>query len=208
MIANRPICDKLWDDIDATIACRELFGKKTKGIATKGGEFGGMSTNFIISEVKCEISNKKFRYCPYKTRNVCPNGGIAGIVCIDPEQITLVSNNGKNEGNIIVHGKYPVCGINWDRNDAQVVCNSIYRKQFTERPNEQVPVFTSTVNSAFGSVPNYPFVMSNVQCKGDEKWLTDCVARYHPLDKNQCTVHQAAGVQCAKCTIADLKKNY
>ena len=207
MVGGRPICAAGWDDMDAKIVCsKELgFGGSTKGIATNNGYFGAKSTNFIISEVACESANQKLRDCPHQTRNVCPSGGIAGVVCVDPEQLTLVNQNqAKNQGNVLLHGKYPVCSSNWDEKDAQVVCNSLYGKMFEDR-NSQVPVFKATVNSDFGQAPSNHFIMSNVQCKGNEKFLTDCNANYFPLAKDRNRCQNAAGVQCAKCTVTDLK---
>ena len=207
MVGGRPICANGWDDMDAKVACREKgFGRNTKGIATNNGHFGTAAANFIISEVACESANEKLRDCPHKTRNICPSGGVAGAVCVDPEKLTLVNQNqATNQGNVILHGKYPVCSNNWDKKDAQVVCNSLYREKFQDRDDKQVPVFEATVNSDFGQAPSNHYIMANVQCQGNENWLTDCQANYFPLANDHNNCQKAAGVKCAKCTVTDLK---
>jgi len=210
LVGGRPVCNIGWDDMDAKIVCKELnFGQKTRAIAIR--ERRGTSPYYRISHLGCTGHSENLDECGYKTRNVCPGGGPAWVVCLDPQKLRLFSTNNQithsqnREGNVLF-GDYPVCGSQWDTNDAQVVCNHLYREQFSERENQQVPVFNATKSSFFGKVPKvsstYHHVMDNVRCVGKESWLSDCQADFLDI---QCGVgDRVAGVQCAKCTISDL----
>ena len=48
---NGPVCDDHWDDIDATVVCRQLGF--SSGVAYQGSRWGEVPTNFAMDDVKC-----------------------------------------------------------------------------------------------------------------------------------------------------------
>ena len=201
MVGNRPVCDKNWDTVDAQVVCRDLgHSDATKAIPMTNSAFGGVKKNFLIDDVQCTGSEYKLQQCAYKTRPDCGGADAAGVVCIDNSKLRLVGG-GLREGNVFI-GDQPVCHDLWDISDGQVVCNSLFVREFSSREGQIVPVISVTHNSFYGNSSTDEFVLNDVVCNGKESSLTDCQFITH--DKENCDRHQVAGVSCAKCTPNDL----
>ena len=135
----------------------------------------------------------------FSTRKPCAVNQAAGVVCIDANKLKLVGGS-KRDGNVYI-GDLPVCGKAWDKLDAQVVCNSLYANDFSERRGV-VPVFDVSQAAAYGQATTDTFIMDEVRCNGNEKSLTDC--SFKSYNEKSCGRSQVAGVRCAKCTHNEL----
>ena len=205
IVGGRPVCDDDWDANDAKVVCKNLgFGGATRAIPTSSSTFGRVPTNFRINHVQCSGTETKLYQCAYRTQHNCGSTEGTGVVCVDPTKLSLQKSGAKSyerEGNVFVNG-FPVCDNNWDTRDAQVVCNGLFKQDFSGREGKVVPVFRATTRAHFGNAHTDDFILDAVSCNGDENWLTDCSFKTH--DAETCNRHQAAGVQCAKCTPDDL----
>ena len=76
------VCDEGWDDIDATVVCRELG--YLKGIATKQHQFGSGSSPVWLSQVNCLGNESKLSHCIHSgAGNVgsCSRAQNVGVKC-------------------------------------------------------------------------------------------------------------------------------
>ena len=106
----------------------------------------------------------------------------------------------------------PICDDGWDMKDADVVCKQLgflKAKSHTARSRYGNSTYYKIVSlkvfidifllhitkinfySRFGVVP-YKFSMSNVNCKGDETSIQQCLHRKFDF----CGVNDGAGVEC------------
>ena len=94
--------------------------------------------------------------------------------------VELRNGTDESNGNVYVSGK-PVCDDDWDKVDADVVCQELgFRKAVYH-----------TVGSVFGKV-SPDFAMDNVKCSGIERRLKDCLHTTH----ENCGPGEGAGVVC------------
>jgi len=116
-------------------------------------------------------------------------------------------------GNVRMGG-YPVCGNNWDTNDAKVVCRELGFK-ISENDTKLIQAFQ---RSAFGKEVDI-FEFPEVQCKGYENKLIECIPKgtyscsrlqkaKHPSFLVDC--EGSAGVLClsTKVTITSKAQRY
>ena len=75
------ICDDRWDDIDATIACKQL-GHKV-GYSRPGGTFPSGTANITMDEVNCAGTETKLEDCPFNGwfSHDCNSTQHAGVLC-------------------------------------------------------------------------------------------------------------------------------
>ena len=90
---------------------------------------------------------------------------------------------GRNYGNVFVDGK-PICDVEWDLRDAQVVCAMLNLRD----------ALAATTRSAFGRV-RPPFGRTKVGCEGNETDIRDCSHSIVIPSWWDCNVW-AAGVVC------------
>lgn len=77
----RTICDHGWDDIDATVACRQLGF--LNGTATSQAYFGtGSNPPVWWSQVNCLGNETKLSYCMHSRNGSIENCSYAGVRCI------------------------------------------------------------------------------------------------------------------------------
>ena len=77
-----------------------------------------------------------------------------------------------------------VCDDNWDINDANVVCRMLNYSRALRAPGQ-----------AFFGYGNGKIWLSNVNCKGNETTLLNCVSG---LGASDCDHHEDASVICEK----------
>jgi len=78
------VCDSGWDDIDATVVCRELG--YVNGTATRQAQFGPGSGPVWLNQVGCVGSESKLSHCEHNgAGNVgsCSHAQDAGVICND-----------------------------------------------------------------------------------------------------------------------------
>ena len=76
------ICDSGWDDIDATIVCRELG--YVNGAATRQAQFGTGSGILWLNHVGCLGTENKLSHCMHNgVGNIgsCSHAQDAGVIC-------------------------------------------------------------------------------------------------------------------------------
>ena len=76
------ICDKGWDDTDATVVCRELGF--LEGIATTQTQFGSGTGPVWLRQVDCSGDESKLSHCVHNgagNTKGCPHARDAGVQC-------------------------------------------------------------------------------------------------------------------------------
>ena len=102
--------------------------------------------------------------------------------------IRLIGGSDQTEGRVEVYygGKWgTVCDDSWDINDANVVCRQM---GFGEATNYRI-------SSHFGQGSGQIW-MDNVQCTGNEAYLSDC--SHNGWGTHNCEHNEEAGVVCGK----------
>ena len=75
------ICDDGWDNVDATVACKQLGYKIGYGL--QGEVVVNGSGNIAMDDVACTGSESQLQYCSFAGWNVqnCNHGEDAGVDC-------------------------------------------------------------------------------------------------------------------------------
>ena len=139
------VCQNEWDEKDAKVVCTMMgFSSETKGVPIPSGfvYLPPKDSQFIADRMNCKGDEDSLRHCSYST-SIGANCGqytAAGVVCMDPSGLKLSGGSYAREGNVLL-GDKPVCDKSWDKNDAQVVCNSLFGHEFDRG---HVPVFKAT----------------------------------------------------------------
>lgn len=58
-----PICDDGWDNVDATVVCRQIFGAGARGSAF--GSAVGLTDRFILDDLQCTGVERRLFDCPH-----------------------------------------------------------------------------------------------------------------------------------------------
>ncbi|XP_011406906.2 PREDICTED: deleted in malignant brain tumors 1 protein-like isoform X1 [Amphimedon queenslandica] len=181
------VCDDSWDNIDATVVCRQL-GLGSTGTAFSSAYFGQGTGRIVMDDVGCFGSESNLIDCYHTTNHNCDHYEDAGVrcsyICIDGE-VRLVGGSSSLEGRVEVcrNGSWgTVCDDYWDTNDATVVCRQLgYYVTGT-------PYSNAYFGAGAGSI-----VMADVRCTGSESYLTNCSHRTN----HNCVHSEDAGVTCA-----------
>jgi len=78
---GKPICDDYWDDKDAKVVCRMLGFSTDGAIATTRSQFGRVSRDFIMDDVKCQGSETDINDCNHRDTHNCGRSEGAGVRC-------------------------------------------------------------------------------------------------------------------------------
>ena len=75
------VCDDGWDNVDATIACRQLG--HSEGVAVDSPRWSHKRTNYFVTNVACRGHEKIVQDCPYTTPtySYCPSYAHAQVRC-------------------------------------------------------------------------------------------------------------------------------
>ena len=75
------VCDDYWDDLDATVVCRQLGYKS--GVARKSGQFGLGTGPIWLDNVNCQGTEKSIADCTHNGFNIqnCNHMEDAGVIC-------------------------------------------------------------------------------------------------------------------------------
>uniref|UniRef100_A0A1X7SFF9 SRCR domain-containing protein n=1 Tax=Amphimedon queenslandica TaxID=400682 RepID=A0A1X7SFF9_AMPQE len=74
------VCDDSWDNIDATVVCRQL-GLGSTGIAFSSAYFGQGTGSILMDEVRCTGSESSLTSCSHRTFHDCSHSEDAGVRC-------------------------------------------------------------------------------------------------------------------------------
>lgn len=87
-----------------------------------------------------------------------------------------------------------ICATGWDREDAIVVCNQLgYGNAIAE------------VTGAIFDVALGPILLSNVNCRGDEETINDCIGAGIGTSDHSCDHSTFAGLQCVESKFTQSK---
>ncbi|XP_039365635.1 deleted in malignant brain tumors 1 protein-like [Mauremys reevesii] len=185
------VCDDSWDLQDAGVVCRQL-GCGTALSAPGQAQFGRGSDRIWLGNVSCTGTEAALSQCrarPWGQSN-CTHGEVAGVVCSAiSEQIPLRLVNGPSHcaGRVeVLHNLQwgTVCDDGWDVTDAGVVCRQLGCGTALSAPG----------GARFGQGSGNIW-LDDVNCKGTEAALSDCMARLR--GDNRCNHGKDAGVVCS-----------
>ncbi|XP_041031975.1 neurotrypsin isoform X2 [Carcharodon carcharias] len=185
------VCDKNWDDRDASVVCRQL-GLSEIGVGKKNSFFGAGSGPIHMDVVHCRGDETALLECGNSTlaNGVCRHGNDAGVVCGLPEgsvmPIRLVGGEEDYEGRVeVFHGGEwgTVCDDQWDDLDAEVVCRQLGLSGTAK----------SWMWSHFGHGSG-PILLDEVECTGNELYLDEC--QKSNWRQHNCEHAEDAGVSC------------
>jgi len=79
-VDGSPVCDDSWDREDGEVVCRQLGFAGLERVSSQS-EFGRVSPNFAMDEVRCNGSELRLQDCRYEREDDCGAEEGAGVVC-------------------------------------------------------------------------------------------------------------------------------
>ncbi|KAI4878387.1 hypothetical protein NFI96_005373 [Prochilodus magdalenae] len=180
------VCDADFDQQDAEVVCRELGCGLS--VEVLGGAAFGRGEGQVWSEnLQCRGNESQIHSCPTSPslKHNCSHDSDVGLVCAD--SVKLVNGGSRCAGRVeVLHrGQWgTVCGYNWDKSDAAVVCGELGCGEAVGAP--QYGYFGPGLG---------PIWMFDVDCKGSESTLKNC--KSEGWGKHYCTHGHDAGVICS-----------
>ncbi|KAL3846759.1 hypothetical protein ACJMK2_017720 [Sinanodonta woodiana] len=158
------VCDRLWDDDEATVVCKMLGYQY--GIAIKNAKYGKGTGPVILDRAYCRSFHKSLDECSslsYATN--CSHNQDAGVACnirlAGKASVSTSLAYGRVE--VYYNGSWgTVCDNNWSSNEGSVVC-----KMFGYSGGVAI------TESLFGA-GNGPVWLGNVKCLSSAKDLSQC----------------------------------
>lgn len=176
------ICDDNWGIEDAQVVCRQL-GNYEVVSHSSGSKHAPPSYPYLLDDVGCNGDEARVEDCYHSdwgTHN-CGINEAAGVSCRNFRLVSDDRNSTMPKGRVeVVHnGRWGrVCGENWDKADANVLCRQLYNSSA-----DAVGSFDPGTGVAF---------MTNFNCRGNETSLLQC-----SYDKREITDCQSdATVVC------------
>lgn len=77
------VCDDVWDDMDASVVCRQLGFSSDGALATVEGHFGRGTGLILLDNVRCTGSEARLADCPANPvgDHNCMHREDAGVMC-------------------------------------------------------------------------------------------------------------------------------
>ncbi|XP_050390927.1 scavenger receptor cysteine-rich domain superfamily protein-like [Patella vulgata] len=181
------VCHDYWDNIDASVVCRELGFSPTRAVALLDASFGRGTGQIWLDDVNCQASNMALAECSHRGwgNGNCDHGEDASVIC---QVVTLVGGSNSMEGRVMVrhNGLFGrVCPDGFGQKEAHVVC-----RQLGFNNNEGVD---PDINVDFGKGSG-PALVSNINCKGNESSLSNC--KHPDFRIGECSGAPDASVVC------------
>ncbi|XP_076082455.1 neurotrypsin-like [Mytilus galloprovincialis] len=182
------VCDDDFDNIDASVACRQLG--YCSGILLRSEFVTNGNETIWLDDVTCSGNESRLIDCTYTKSHNCHHGEDVGIDCdvICPEigDLRLVDSTTsmrRDEGRLEIYLNRvwgTVCEQEFDDIDAAVACRQLgYRTGVTIRSGLIYP----------GTGPIWLYGLG---CNGSESKLTDCTKSY----LTYCSHYFDVGIQC------------
>lgn len=189
-VLGRPVCDQNWNDNNAKVVCRTLgYSEATKATAWRSGKWGATMLKFLMTNVRCNGTEKHLGECQHVIINFCFSTNVAGVTCLDPQTTELRQGIQNYQGNVYI-SESPVCNDGWNALNSNVVCKQLFGEGFKS--------MQSTLSNPHSTVQR--FIMTNVRCMGNESDITDCK---HTL-LGSCPSKSIAQVHCQGCSSQEL----
>ncbi|KAM9305403.1 scavenger receptor cysteine-rich domain-containing protein DMBT1-like [Gastrophryne carolinensis] len=166
------VCDD-FSEKNAEVVCRHLGCSSAEGHSIQVSSFGAGIGKVWLTGVSCTGKETSLKECKYSLEegDICSHKYDPGVVCSgEKEELRLVGGSSPCEGRVEVkhRGEWgTVCGINWNRKNAAVVCRQM-GCQYTDE--------TQVKAASFGAGSG-PVWLSQVKCTGEESAVWDCQHR-------------------------------
>ncbi|KAI4876035.1 hypothetical protein NFI96_008930 [Prochilodus magdalenae] len=172
---------------DAEVVCREL-GCGLLVEVLGGAAFGRGEGQVWSEELQCRGNESQIHSCPSSPslKHNCSHDSDVGLVCA--AGVKLVDGWGRCAGRVEVYhrGQWgTVCGDNWDKSDAAVVCRELGCGEAVD-----------ALSDAHFGPGSGPIWMDEADCSGSESTLKNCTSR--GWGKHKCDHAVDAGVICSE----------
>ncbi|XP_063406054.1 neurotrypsin-like [Mytilus trossulus] len=182
------VCDDDFDNIDASVACRQLG--YCSGILLRSEFVNDGNETIWLDDVTCSGNESRLIDCTYDKSHNCHHGEDVGIdcdvICPDTGDLRLVDSTTsmrRDEGRLEIYLNRvwgTVCEHEFDDIDAAVACRQLgYR---TGKAIRYGLIYDGTG----------PIWLNSLRCNGTESKLTDC----SNSDTNYCSHYRDVGIQC------------
>ncbi|XP_077169359.1 scavenger receptor cysteine-rich domain-containing protein DMBT1-like [Paroedura picta] len=189
------VCDDGWDMNEALVVCRNL-DCGTAIAAPHGAQFGQGEDPIWMDDLECTGTESALTECRMRPwgANDCGHREDASVIC--SEDLRLINGSNRCSGRVEIRPPHSeqwgtICDRTWDVNDAAVVCRQLGCGNVMSAPQ----------GAHFGGGSG-PIWMDNINCKGKEEALADCVA--DTRGNNDCTHGQDAAVICAESSFINV----
>jgi hypothetical protein len=191
------ICDEGWDNLDASVVCRQLEFSPYGSVAIVNENFGENTLPVSLTNVQCTGSESAIFDCVNST-TPCNPFQDAGVVCQDIStsfanctdgDVRLVGGVNSGEGRVeicINHAWGTICDELFQTAEAKVVCQQLggfYRDGAV-----------ANLSTGFGAGSG-PIFLDGLRCAGVESNILEC-DRNHPVGIHNCGHSKDAGVSC------------
>ena len=198
------VCDDLWDDIDATVICKQLG--YSRGSGRVSAYFGEGSGLILLDNVNCNGRESTIFRCSHRNfgEHDCVHSEDAGVVCYGESSkgrsiyinrnlyivfpvVRLTGGSSYNEGIVEVNynGRWgSVCYYGWDELKANIVCKQLGYK--------------SAELSYFGARPKADIILDYIICSNNDTMLASC-GQYGFGTKLACNYFSQYIVPGVKC---------
>ncbi|XP_036433505.1 deleted in malignant brain tumors 1 protein-like, partial [Colossoma macropomum] len=182
------VCDADFDQQDAEVVCREL-GCGLPVEVLGAAAFGRGEGQVWSEELQCRGNESQIYFCPTSSslKHNCSHDSDVGLMCAGKNSVRLVDGGSRCAGRVeVLHRDEwgTVCGFNWDKRDAAVVCRELGCGDAVD-----------ALGGAHFGQGSGPIWMDNVDCFGSESTLKHC--RSVGWGKHYCDHSWDAGVICS-----------
>ncbi|XP_062588715.1 scavenger receptor cysteine-rich domain superfamily protein-like [Saccostrea cucullata] len=181
------ICDQVWDNDDAKVACRSLGF--SGGVAVNSSVFGPGNEHIWLDGINCNGNEGSLLQCADSVTgfNECNSGRVVGVVCypMRNDSVRIVNGSSVDEGRVevFINGQWgSVCDNGWSKTDVDVTCKSLGYAG-------GLPVLSSVFGEGSGQA-----WLDNVNCNGNKNSLFECTQSV--IGSSTCRYGNTAGVVC------------
>ncbi|KAK3746952.1 hypothetical protein RRG08_030362 [Elysia crispata] len=205
------VCDDSFNDRSATAVCRFLGYKVGEEVSLSGfewlfsetGVFGSGEQTFL-DEVYCR-EGQEFLDCdhdPWGIHNCYPSEDV-GVQCMNTS-VRLLSAVAEDQavGSVEIYmssegGWYEVCDVDWDDNDAKVVCGQLGFADGKALSRNSLGLKSFGSLTALGSV-------TRVGCSGSESSLSNCSMETTDICEFHGSILGLAAVICYDTPVSEV----
>ncbi|XP_019849144.1 PREDICTED: deleted in malignant brain tumors 1 protein-like [Amphimedon queenslandica] len=191
------VCDEGWGKTDAHVACAQLGHPDKEPVVFRNSTFGAGQYPVVHSNFSCGGWESSLTECGsivYPQFN-CSRNNTAGVLCgydCEDGEIRLVGSESNYEGTVEVchdHIWGLISDSSWSTQNAEVVCRQL---------GYEIKETISFNDSYFGKPANKTVHISDIDCTGHERTISDCTRTTLSLEEGKTMIPQTnvAGVKC------------